>query len=235
MLSFSEKIRKRRKEMNLTQTELAKILFVTKQAVSKWENGKGYPDTITLTKLANVLDISLDNLLTNKRNTKKYIYVFWIVFMSGLLLIILFLSHTLYTNHLNRQLISVISNEIGYSIPTKGKISEIDFSEWIELGNEIEVYKMCYIVYDNENILESLKQDIIIDERWIGELSIPLIKQTPDSLSPYISSSDYFLLYNITTGNINYEQEVSGLYSYYLLCYQEENNRIIIFSYYLEI
>lgn|GEM_PF-6413832 len=57
------KIRQLRKEKGLTQDELAKLLGVTNQAVSKWENGLSYPDVALLTKLAEVLGISIDSLL----------------------------------------------------------------------------------------------------------------------------------------------------------------------------
>ncbi len=47
MLYYNEigkKIRKERIKRNLTQDDLAEILFVTRQAISKWENGKTLPD-----------------------------------------------------------------------------------------------------------------------------------------------------------------------------------------------
>ena len=40
---IGSKISKQRKQMGLTQTELANALYVTHQAVSKWENGKSIP------------------------------------------------------------------------------------------------------------------------------------------------------------------------------------------------
>ena len=60
---MKEIISKRRKELGLTQQELADKLFVSDKVISKWETGKSVPDTSILVELANVLEISLDELL----------------------------------------------------------------------------------------------------------------------------------------------------------------------------
>lgn len=52
-----------RKEKGLTQEELAKMLGLTFQAVSKWETAQTLPDIIQLPKLSQILDISIDKLL----------------------------------------------------------------------------------------------------------------------------------------------------------------------------
>lgn len=57
------KILTRRKELNLTQNELAESLFVTHQAVSKWEKGRSIPTIDLLYELTKILDISIDYLL----------------------------------------------------------------------------------------------------------------------------------------------------------------------------
>ena len=57
-------IAQRRKELNLTQRELAEALHVTDKAVSKWERGAGCPDISLLEPLAEALELSVDQLLT---------------------------------------------------------------------------------------------------------------------------------------------------------------------------
>ena len=59
-------ISKRRKELGMTQQELAEKLFISDKVVSKWETGKSIPDTSILVDLSEVLEISLDNLLASK-------------------------------------------------------------------------------------------------------------------------------------------------------------------------
>lgn len=62
-LKTGEVICKRRKELGLTQNELAKFLGMSFQAVSKWENSTTYPDIEMLPKLATVLNTTVDALL----------------------------------------------------------------------------------------------------------------------------------------------------------------------------
>lgn len=66
MTDIGKKIAKRRKELNLTQVELADQLLVSYQAVSQWELGKSMPELSNLTRLADILDIPLDELLGQK-------------------------------------------------------------------------------------------------------------------------------------------------------------------------
>ena len=55
-----------RKEKNLTQMQLAELLEITSQAVSKWENGRGMPDVSLLQPLCDVLGISLNELFSGE-------------------------------------------------------------------------------------------------------------------------------------------------------------------------
>ncbi len=57
------KIRAARLEAGLTQDEMAAKLFVSRQAITKWENDKGVPDIGNLRRLARLLDVSVDYLL----------------------------------------------------------------------------------------------------------------------------------------------------------------------------
>lgn len=55
-----------RKELGLTQKELAEKLEVTDKAISRWETGKGLPDTSLLKPLAEILGVSVGELLSGK-------------------------------------------------------------------------------------------------------------------------------------------------------------------------
>ncbi len=55
-----------RKEKSLTQMQLAELLGITNQAVSKWENGRGMPDVSLLQPLCDVLGISLNELFSGE-------------------------------------------------------------------------------------------------------------------------------------------------------------------------
>lgn len=62
-----------RKTKNMTQAELAEKLNITDWAISKWENGKGMPDSSIMLELCNELDISVNELLSGEKiETKDY-------------------------------------------------------------------------------------------------------------------------------------------------------------------
>ncbi|PAV28448.1 transcriptional regulator [Virgibacillus profundi] len=62
-MTFGEKLFKIRKEKGLSQEALAEKLNTTRQAISKWENGQGYPETEKLLMIGNIFEISMDYLL----------------------------------------------------------------------------------------------------------------------------------------------------------------------------
>ena len=70
-LKVSENIKSYRKSMGMTQEQLAESLGVTIGAVSKWENGGNVPDITTLMELANLYNISMDELLGYDKSTKN--------------------------------------------------------------------------------------------------------------------------------------------------------------------
>ena len=59
-------IRKLRESKKLTQEELAEKIYVTGKAVSKWENGQGFPDIRLIEPLSKALDISVVELLSGE-------------------------------------------------------------------------------------------------------------------------------------------------------------------------
>ena len=64
--SMGEIVSTLRREKGLTQKELAAMLNITDKAVSKWERDVAYPDTQTIPKLAEILDISVEDLMNAK-------------------------------------------------------------------------------------------------------------------------------------------------------------------------
>ncbi len=60
-------ILKLRTKQGLSQDELAQKVFVTRQAVSRWENGETQPDTETLKLLSKLFDVSINTLLGSPR------------------------------------------------------------------------------------------------------------------------------------------------------------------------
>ena len=62
-MSFAENLRSIRKERHISQEELAEMMGVSRQAVSKWEQGSGYPEMEKLFVLSKELNVSLDYLM----------------------------------------------------------------------------------------------------------------------------------------------------------------------------
>lgn len=71
MNKFPEQLKKLRKEQHTTQDDLASKLFVTRQAVSKWESGESTPDLNNLIKLTDIFNVSLDTLVFGAEKEAK--------------------------------------------------------------------------------------------------------------------------------------------------------------------
>ena len=66
-MTTQEMIKDLRQKKGLSQDELAKQVFVTRQAVSRWETGETVPNTETLKLLSRVFDVSINTLLGSPR------------------------------------------------------------------------------------------------------------------------------------------------------------------------
>lgn len=63
---FADKLKQLRKSRNITQTQLASDMQVTKGAIGMWETNKRVPDIDMLKRLANFFGITVDELLGNE-------------------------------------------------------------------------------------------------------------------------------------------------------------------------
>ena len=72
-MTFGKYISHKRKEMQMTQEELATKLHVSKSAIAKWETDGGIPDRNNIKKLAEVMKVSVDELyrIIDKSDKKK--------------------------------------------------------------------------------------------------------------------------------------------------------------------
>ncbi|SFD60009.1 Uncharacterized protein YjbI, contains pentapeptide repeats [Chitinophaga sp. CF118] len=66
---IGSKIAKARKEKNMSQAELARLLFISPQAVGKWERGESVPDIVTINRLAEILGVDLNYFSENFQST----------------------------------------------------------------------------------------------------------------------------------------------------------------------
>lgn len=70
-MTLAEQLKASREKKGLSQTDVANRLNITRQSISKWENGKGYPDLDNLVLLSEVYEISIDELLKENDALKK--------------------------------------------------------------------------------------------------------------------------------------------------------------------
>ena len=72
-MQVGKQIQHYRKEKNLSQDDLAEIIFVSRQSISNWERGATYPDIQNLLLLSKVFEVSLDKLVKGDLETMKQI------------------------------------------------------------------------------------------------------------------------------------------------------------------
>jgi len=98
---FGEKLKNERKQRGWSQEELAEKLYVSRQSVSKWENGQNYPSIEIIIKVSDLFGVTMDELLrSDEELTKKVIeaskqlayprlkFAFDVVFTIGLVLLL---------------------------------------------------------------------------------------------------------------------------------------------------
>ena len=106
-MKFSEKLKTLRKQKSMTQEQLAEKLFVTRTAVSKWETDKGLPAIDSLKMIAELFDVTLDELvgdediktkqaLDNKRSRTLYYVAIGFLMMTVLFTLLFFFLQNVY-------------------------------------------------------------------------------------------------------------------------------------------
>lgn len=68
---IGDKIAKARKKTSLSQAQLAEQLFISPQAVGKWERGESIPDIVTISKLAKILGVDLNYFSENSQSAEE--------------------------------------------------------------------------------------------------------------------------------------------------------------------
>lgn len=74
-MKFHESIKEKRKNLNITQEEVAEKLFVSRQTISNWENGKTLPDIESLISISELYEISLDELIKGDKKMQRKIKI----------------------------------------------------------------------------------------------------------------------------------------------------------------
>ena len=203
-MKLSEQIKKYRKENNLTQEQFASKLFVSKQAVSKWETDRSYPDINLLPQIAEMLNISIDELI-GKKDTENS------------------------TNYLIKT-----KKYFKVKMPDIESFEIQNFENWLNQETEFGNYypkSMYYYIFKDNQKLEDFSFHLNESADWGKDKMKTSSEFFPVAIEKYLANSDYYCLVNVKTKEINNYDLEKGINHFMLACYQINNKRLYIFEF----
>lgn len=224
-MKLSERIKKYRQEHNLTQEQFASMLFVSKQAVSKWENDRGMPDVSLYPELAKILNVTIDELMglenkeivipktePNKKKINKKLFII----LGIILLIVIFVIVMISTKEIRWQnrLYKKAESLTTYNLPSVDKFNYADLSTMPAVNN-LYPTNIYYFVFEEDTMTYIFENQIYSDSKWKSTLD----SNVPYYLEVFLDTSDLFLIIE-TKEN-----------SFVFLAYQEQIHRLIISEY----
>lgn len=227
IIKVSEYIKKYRNDNNISQQELANKLFVSKQAISKWENDKSLPDISLYPTLSSLLQITVDELMGNESSikSKNKFNKKLIIIASTVIVLIIALAVTIICINPKdlkekRRLKEETEEILEIDIPKISSYDVINFEPWLIYNNYIYPNQIYYLSFKNEII--------DIDDSWVEELSHELIDILPIGYSEYSNLCDYYKLIDLTDNkSINSIALDNKKHEYALYCLQIENKRLV--------
>lgn len=178
-----------RKEKNLSQYQLADLIPISRQAVSKWERGKTTPDSLTLIKLSEIFNVTINELLNGERlldnsieglqettlhildqSNKKSKRIKHNIIIFTTIIVILLLSFLSYyfINSYNSIKVYRIANDNGNFTTTDGILVATKEKYYLKLGKlrtnkEVEINNIK-LYYKNNNDYKLLLEDKDTDD-----------------------------------------------------------------------
>lgn len=156
--SIGNRISKYRKAKGMTQEELAGLMGVSSQAVSKWENNQSCPDISALPQLCGVLGLTTDELLTGKRDEVKMLPAAQRKSLEELVL-------RIYVNSADGDRVKVnlpmslvkVCMEMGVEVSVPGgstKLQSLDFDRIITMVEQGVIGKLAEVESSDGDIVE---------------------------------------------------------------------------------
>lgn len=226
-MKISERIKKYRKDNNLTQTDLANKLYVTKQAISKWETEQGLPDVSLYPALSDLLNVSIDELMGKEKDKKINNYK--LIFLSTLgisIIIVLTLLFIFLPKDIDkRKHINDTEKYLDIKLPKIETYEFKEFNQWISFNNYQYPQDMYYFIFKDEIIK--------IDDTWVESFNEDIVNTFPYATKSYIDTCDAFKLVNKDTKAINEipNPKDSKYDRYVLYCLQIEEKRLIVINF----
>lgn len=183
-MEFKDKLKALRKEANMTQEALASKLFVTRQAITNWENGRSVPNYDVMISVSKIFNIDLNELIDSpkeeeKKPQKKWK---WIVALSCSSFIFLLAIATIL-------IISNQTRECGYYIVKEEEILDL---------NHFDTADACVFVDEGDNVIR------------YGDMSFDWSIKSASIKLAY--GEDYYL-YKILKTNKRYKVELHTTFS----------------------
>lgn len=191
---FAEKIKRIRKDNNMTQADFAKSLGVTFQAVSKWENGKNMPDIAIIRMICEKYHIDINDLVgTGYKEKKKNFLQIGLILLLILFIIIVFIFYMLHDDTFEFKTISSgcsafkISGSIAYNnYRTALHITNIDYCDGEDDEKYTKIECSLYLIDDSkktETILNSVERYSITLEDFLEDVSFDIDSKYNDCKS----------------------------------------------------
>lgn len=175
MKLLSEEILKIRKEHKLTQQELADKIYVTRQAVSKWECNKAFPSQEVINKIKEEFSVDLNELLTEeeikssivsnnvairKLNTMNK---FLIVGFSIIAIVVIVFSIILIVNNLKKQTVNMeIDVDIKYNYVTWTELVDADYYIILIDGKPVGRTETSGFQWSNNKVSGKMEHGILL-------------------------------------------------------------------------
>lgn len=242
-----------RKEKGLSQYQLADMIPISRQAVSKWERGKTIPDSSTLIRLSEIFDVSINELLKGERlenntikelesttlsivdehnkkeeETKKIIKAFLI--STSILLFIFFIYY--YINTINSIKVYTINGKSDHFVLHEGMFITTKQKSYLKLGKIIingdYTINNIKVYYQNNNKKTFIFRDDDLDKTIINRYGYEeYFKQT--EISKIIKNTFIEITYNenqTETISLNYERDFINSWSLFTKKREKEEKKI---------
>ncbi|QVK16873.1 helix-turn-helix transcriptional regulator [Mycoplasmatota bacterium] len=180
MKNINENIKKYRLEKGITQQEIADKLFVTRQCISRWEQGKSVPDIESLEKLASILEITVSEIIDDEsiktltineaiinRKFKKFIWTSLII--SALAVLLTIIGYIVINEQYNANKIGNIKNTLGI-ITEMDTITEHDLEhQIIKFENEENIYILNISYFGEVKFFDNKVKSISYHDLKVGD------------------------------------------------------------------
>lgn len=173
-MNISQQIKKYREKNNISQEELAEILFVSRQTISNWETKKTYPDLRSLLMMSDYFKTSLDELVKGdliiiKQNESAQSLNNWGILAFGSLILILVGVGIIISKDINLIYSMPIILLSIFSVFAFYKVEKIKKDENIQTYKEVKAYM------ENRSLSET-KKEIEVENRQKNRLKSIVFK-----------------------------------------------------------